>query len=121
MGIDYPPTPLYILLAVTFTGISIAVTIQRGLKANERRSKSNQAMRFVGSWTLVLSWLHVAGLVLMQLTVAILLCRWEELTNSLVHFLVLVLLGLFAYRLIQAISQPEETQQETGSTNVLLN
>lgn len=121
MGIDYPPTPLYILLAVTFTGLSIAVTIQRGLKANERRSKPNKAMRFVGCWTLVLSWLHVASLVFIELMVAILLCKWEESANSLVHFCVLILLGLFAYRLIQSISQPEGIQQETGNTNVLLN
>ncbi len=121
MGIEYPPTPLYILLAVTFTGLSIAVTVQRGLKANERRSNPNKAMRFVGTWTLVLSWLHVAGLVLIQFTVAILLCKWGESANFLVHLCVLILLGRFAYKLMQSISQPEEAPQETGNINVLLN
>ena len=119
MVVEFPPTQFYILLAITFTGLSIAVTIQRGLKALERRSKPTKAMRSVGYWTMLLSWLNVTGLVLMQLVEEALLHRIAQSLYLLAHFVVLILVGLFAYQLVRSLSLPEGTSPESAKSNVL--
>ena len=121
MVVEFPPTPFYILLAITFTGLSIAVTIQRGLQAIERRSKSTRVMRSVGFWTLLLSWLNVTGLVFLQFVEEVLLCELAQSAYLLPHFVVLILVGLFALQLIWSLSVPEGTSQESAKNNILLN
>lgn len=118
---ELPATQFYILLAITFTGVSIAVTIQRGLKAIERRNSTTKRMLCIGCVTLLVSWLSVAGLVLRTLVETFLLHSWADFLYLLTHFVVLTLVGLFALWLIQALSQPGGTQQGPAQSNVLLN
>ena len=118
---ELPATQFYILLAITFTGVSIAVTIQRGLKAIERRNRTAKRMLLIGCLTMLMSWLSVAGLVLMPMVETFLLRNWADFLYLLTHFIVLTLVGLFALWLIQALSQPGGTQQEPAQSNVLLN
>ena len=119
MDTGYPPTQLYIPLAIVFTGLSIAFAIQRQLTADERRKPPMQAIRWLGLAALTASWGHVSSVLLINLVAAYLLYGWPVWSNFLFHFIVLALIGVFALGLLSTFSAPEETPAVNETGNIL--
>ena len=105
-GMDFPPTQMYILLAVTLTGWSIAASLRKEFTQDERSHWASKLMLPLGGSSLLLSWLHVSGWVSFCAYQYLKRGAWGDGADLVIHLLVLIVLFGFASTFAVMMANP---------------